>query len=117
MVYSCVSIIFVSNLQTASWASELFRFTNLDVESVATAPAYVKTAVPLGISFCLLMIINPPNRDIESLFYYSSSKKELILDFMLEERDCLFPSLDKDLRLASFHGNQRVLMDPCGTFF
>lgn len=62
------------NCQLGFWA--FFHFTNLDVESVATAPVYVKTAVLLGISFCLLMIINPLNRDIESLFYYSSSQKK-----------------------------------------
>lgn len=33
---------------------------------------------------------------------------------MLEERDCLFPSLD--LCLPLFHGNPRVLMEPRGTF-
>lgn len=41
-------------LQTANWASKLFFFfcfTNRDVESVATVPVYVKTAVLLGISF------------------------------------------------------------------
>lgn len=73
LVYSCVSIIFVSNLQTAKWASKLFRFTKLDV---ARVPVYVKTAVLLGISFFLLMVINPPNRAIESLFYYISNKKK-----------------------------------------
>lgn len=76
MVYSCVSIIFVSNLQTANWASKLFRFTDLDVESVATVPVYVKTAVLLGFSFFLLMIKNPANWDVESLFYYISNKKK-----------------------------------------
>jgi len=44
------------------------------VESVE--PVYVKTAVLLGISFFLLMIINPSNRDVESLFYYISNKKK-----------------------------------------
>lgn len=77
---------------------------------------YVKTAVLLGIFFVLLMIINSPNRDTESLFYYISNKKEIILDFMLEEKDCLLFSLDRDLFLALFHGNRRVLMDLCGTF-
>lgn len=35
---------------------------------------------------------------------------------MPEERDCLLSSLDRDLCLASFLGNRRVLMDSCGTF-
>lgn len=42
--------------------------------------------------FFLLLIINSSHRDVESLFYYiSSKKKEIMLDLMLEERDCFFP--------------------------
>lgn len=37
---------------------------NLDAKNTATGPVYLKTAVLLGVSFSLLMIINPPNRDI-----------------------------------------------------
>lgn len=69
MVYSCVSIIFVSNLQTASWASKLFLLHKPGCAECGNSAGYVKTAVLLGISFFLLMIINPPNRDTESLLY------------------------------------------------
>lgn len=76
VVYSCLSIVFVSNLKTASWASQLFCFTNLDVESVVTVPVVSRKGPPSSwvFSLLLLMIINFPNRDIESLFYYISIK-------------------------------------------
>lgn len=106
-------------LQTANWASKLFFFFLLHKpgrgERGNSAGLREDRRPPGYFLFFMLMIINPLNRDIESLFYYISNKKEIILDFMLEERDCLFPSLDRHLCLASFHGNQRVLMDPRGT--
>lgn len=43
-----------------------FCFTDL---GVAAVPVYVKTAVLLGISFFLLMIMSPPERDVESLYF------------------------------------------------
>ncbi len=36
---------------------------------------------------------------------------------MLEEGDCLFPSLDRDSCLASFHGNQRGSVGSMWYFF
>lgn len=85
---------FVSNLQTANWASKLFfffRFTNLDVESVATAPVYVKTAVLLGISFFLFLIINPPLTGILKVYFIISLIKRNNIGFYAGGEGSSFP--------------------------
>lgn len=81
---------FCIHLQTLNWAFfvKASSASQTGTWSVATESVYVKTAVLLGIFLFLLRIINSPNGTVK-VYFIISLIKQILLDLMAEERDCL----------------------------